>query len=254
MRFRWSQLVLGVVCMAMIANLQYGWTLFVNPIDDKYHWGRAAIQVAFTIFVSPKPGSFRSKAISSTDSARGRWCSCGGLLCGIAWVINSYAASLPCSISRRRSAASARARCTARASATRSSGFPIGADSRPGITAAGFGAGSALTVVPIAHMIKARATSRRSSISASGRACIVFYLSLAAVAPPAELLSGRSRPRSSSARREYAPMEVLRTPVFWVMYLMFVLVGGRRPRWRPRSSAPIAKDFGIARHPCRSSG
>src|ERR1700740_670413 len=50
-RHRWLQLLIGVVCMAMIANLQYGWTLFVNPLDQKYHWGRAAIQVAFTIFV-----------------------------------------------------------------------------------------------------------------------------------------------------------------------------------------------------------
>src|SRR5688500_20278649 len=48
---RWTQLVFGIICMVMIANLQYGWTLFVGPIDDKYHWGRAAIQVAFTIFV-----------------------------------------------------------------------------------------------------------------------------------------------------------------------------------------------------------
>ena len=48
---RWGQLVFGIICMVMIANLQYGWTLFVNPIDQKYHWGRAAIQVAFTIFV-----------------------------------------------------------------------------------------------------------------------------------------------------------------------------------------------------------
>src|SRR2546421_3167896 len=48
---RWGQLIFGIVCMVMIANLQYGWTLFVNPIDEKYHWGRAAIQVAFTIFV-----------------------------------------------------------------------------------------------------------------------------------------------------------------------------------------------------------
>ena len=47
---RWWQLVIGIVCMAMIANLQYGWTLFVPPIDDKYHWGKASIQVAFTIF------------------------------------------------------------------------------------------------------------------------------------------------------------------------------------------------------------
>jgi len=49
--FRWMQLVMGIVCMAMIANLQYGWTLFVDPIDAKYHWGRAAIQLAFTLFV-----------------------------------------------------------------------------------------------------------------------------------------------------------------------------------------------------------
>ena len=33
--FRWMQLVMGIVCMAMIANLQYGWTLFVDPIDAK---------------------------------------------------------------------------------------------------------------------------------------------------------------------------------------------------------------------------
>ena len=48
---RWGQLIFGIICMVMIANLQYGWTLFVNPIDQKYHWGRAAIQDAFTIFV-----------------------------------------------------------------------------------------------------------------------------------------------------------------------------------------------------------
>jgi OFA family oxalate/formate antiporter-like MFS transporter len=48
---RWLQLLMGIICMAMIANLQYGWTLFVNPIADKHGWSRAAIQIAFTIFV-----------------------------------------------------------------------------------------------------------------------------------------------------------------------------------------------------------
>ena len=42
-RNRWLQLVVGVICMVMIANLQYGWNLFVNPIDQAHHWGRAAI-------------------------------------------------------------------------------------------------------------------------------------------------------------------------------------------------------------------
>src|SRR5271156_6066218 len=49
---RWGQLVCGVLCMVMIANLQYGWTLFVSPIDQKYHWGTAAIQVAFSVFIA----------------------------------------------------------------------------------------------------------------------------------------------------------------------------------------------------------
>src|SRR2546427_1121963 len=48
---RWVQLVLGIVGMVAIANLQYGWTLFVDPIDSRFHWGKAAIQVAFTLFV-----------------------------------------------------------------------------------------------------------------------------------------------------------------------------------------------------------
>src|SRR5260370_28117838 len=47
----WVQLVAGVICMAMIANLQYGWTIFINPIDAKYHSGRVAIQLGLTLFV-----------------------------------------------------------------------------------------------------------------------------------------------------------------------------------------------------------
>ena len=48
---RWLQLVIGIVCMAMVANLQYGWTLFVQPIQEKHGWSLSAIQVAFTIFI-----------------------------------------------------------------------------------------------------------------------------------------------------------------------------------------------------------
>src|ERR1700752_4934133 len=91
---RWGQLIFGIVCMVMIANLQYGWTLFVNPIDQKYHWGRAAIQVAFTIFVLtetwlvPVEGwlvdRFGPKIVVLV----------GGILVAIAWVLNSMADTL----------------------------------------------------------------------------------------------------------------------------------------------------------------
>src|SRR6201987_4722213 len=92
---RWSQLIFGILCMVMIANLQYGWTLFVNPIDQKYHWGRASIQVAFTIFVLtetwlvPVEGwlvhRFGPKIVVLV----------GGVLVGVAWAINSMADTVP---------------------------------------------------------------------------------------------------------------------------------------------------------------
>src|SRR5215831_7082396 len=92
---RLLQLLVGIVCMVMIANLQYGWTLFVNPIDQKFPWGRPAIQVAFTIFVLtetwlvPVEGwlvdRFGPKIVALV----------GGVLVGIAWAINSIASELP---------------------------------------------------------------------------------------------------------------------------------------------------------------
>src|SRR6476646_12143112 len=48
---RWMQLIFGIVCMGLVANLQYAWTLFVSPIEAKNHWGLPAIQLSFSIFI-----------------------------------------------------------------------------------------------------------------------------------------------------------------------------------------------------------
>src|ERR1700709_2675041 len=88
---RWGQLIFGIICMVMIANLQYGWTLFVGPIDQKYHWGRAAIQVAFTIFVLTETWLVPLEGYL-IDKFGPRVMVCGsGVLVAIAWVINSVA-------------------------------------------------------------------------------------------------------------------------------------------------------------------
>src|SRR5919202_3013606 len=49
---RWSQLWLGVLCMVLIANLQYAWTLFVNPMHQARGWSFGEIQFAFSIFIA----------------------------------------------------------------------------------------------------------------------------------------------------------------------------------------------------------
>src|SRR5438067_3041687 len=92
---RWWQLSLGIVCMSMIANLQYGWTLFVNPIHDKHGWSLSAIQVAFTVFVLvetwlvPFEGYLVDKVGPQLVGVA------AGVLVALAWVINAMATSLP---------------------------------------------------------------------------------------------------------------------------------------------------------------
>ncbi|TLZ27616.1 MAG: MFS transporter, partial [Gammaproteobacteria bacterium] len=90
----WTQLVIGIICMVMIANLQYGWTLFVGPIGDKYHWSKAAIQVTFTIFVLLETWLVPAEGYL-VDRFGPKWIVViGGALCGVAWTINSFAESL----------------------------------------------------------------------------------------------------------------------------------------------------------------
>src|SRR5271170_7875492 len=90
----WVQLVIGVICMACVANLQYGWTLFVNPIDAKYHWGRAAIQVAFTVFVLVETWLIPVEGYL-VDRFGPRWVVIGGaVLVALSWAVNSTVSSL----------------------------------------------------------------------------------------------------------------------------------------------------------------
>src|SRR5256885_2414673 len=91
---RWGQLAMGIVCMSMIANLQYGWTLFVNPISDKFGWGRASIQVAFTIFVLAETWLVPLEGWLVDKYGPRPVMLAGGLMVGVSWAMNSVADSL----------------------------------------------------------------------------------------------------------------------------------------------------------------
>ena len=68
---RWLQLIIGIVCMVMIANLQYGWTLFVHPMNVAHGWAVADIQIAFSLFRRARNlADTDPRAGSSTASAR----------------------------------------------------------------------------------------------------------------------------------------------------------------------------------------
>ena len=51
MKSRWVQLAGSVVAMLMIANLQYSWTLFVQPMRAATGWKLSDVQWAFTLYI-----------------------------------------------------------------------------------------------------------------------------------------------------------------------------------------------------------
>ena len=250
--YRWMQLILGIVAMAMIANLQYGWTLFVNPISEKYGWSRAAIQVAFTIFVLtetwlvPIEGWFVDKFGPRPVVL------VGGLLCGLGWVLNSYASTLTMLyIAAAISGVGAGAvygTCVGNALKW----FPDRRGLAAGLTAAGFGAGSALTIIPISAMIKNSGYEAAFLYFGIGQGVIVLLVALFLSRAP-EHKSGASAAKVQQSRREYKPSEVMKKPVFWVMYAMFTMVaaGGLMAT---AQLGPIAKDFQIGDVPVSIMG
>src|SRR6204780_4079987 len=151
----WVQLVLGVICMASVANLQYGWTLFVNPIDAQYHWGRASIQVAFTIFVLIETWLVPIEGYLVDRFGPRPVVIGGGILVALAWMLNSVADSLALLYLGAAiggiGTGSVYGTCVGNALKW----FPGRRGLAAGITAAGFGAGAALTVTPISTMIAA---------------------------------------------------------------------------------------------------
>src|ERR1700710_325932 len=94
---RWTILTCAILCMVMIANLQYGWTLFVNPIAAKHGWSIAAIQLAFSIFIALETWLTPIEGwIVDQLGVRGSKIvvAFGGITVAIGWVINAYADTL----------------------------------------------------------------------------------------------------------------------------------------------------------------
>jgi MFS transporter, OFA family, oxalate/formate antiporter len=247
----WLQLTIGVICMACVANLQYGWTLFVNPIDDKYHWGRAAIQVAFTVFVLVETWLIPVEGYL-VDRFGPRWVVIGGaVLVAIAWVINSGASSLPMLYFAAAVGGIGTGCVYGTCVGNALKWFPGRRGLAAGITAAGFGAGAAITIGPIAAMIQSSGYERAFLVFGLIQGAIVFVMAWGMQVAPTSLLAAKVKADQTS--HGYTPAEVLRNPVFWVLYLMFVLVaaGGLT---MAASMSPIAKDFKIDKVPVELFG
>jgi OFA family oxalate/formate antiporter-like MFS transporter len=244
---RWWQVAIGVVCMSMIANLQYGWTLFVLPIHEKFGWSKAEIQIAFTIFVLVETWLLPFEGWIIDRIGPKRVCLAGGVMVGLSWYLNSLASSLPMfylsAVIGGIGAGSVYATCIGNALKW----FPDRRGLAVGLISAGFGAGSALTVVPIARMIEASGYQSAFFSFGLAQGAVIIVLSFFLVAPPLALLNA-GRSKVQSAQRQFRPIEVLSQPVFWLLYIIstVVLAGGLIA---VAQLGPIARDYHVDKIP-----
>jgi OFA family oxalate/formate antiporter-like MFS transporter len=245
---RWIQLVAGITCMVMIANLQYGWTLFVDPIDQKYNWGLAAIQVAFTIFVLTETWLVPIEGYLIDRFGPRIMISASGILVAVAWVINSIADSLFMLYVGAAVGGVGAGVIYGGAVGNALKWFPDRRGLAAGLTAAGFGAGSALTVIPIANMIQSSGYEAAFLWFGLGQGLVVTVVALLLRAPEAGEVAAPATAAVQQTRRDYTPAETLKSPPFWVMYVMFVMVGSGG-LMAVAQLAPIARDFNVDKIP-----
>jgi OFA family oxalate/formate antiporter-like MFS transporter len=222
--FRWLQLAMGIACMAMIANLQYGWTLFVDPIDQKYHWGRAAIQLAFTLFVVTETWLVPVEAWFVDKYGPRVVVMFGGVMIALAWVTNSYANSLvllyAAAIVSGIGAGAVYGTCVGNALKW----FPDRRGLAAGMTAAGFGAGAAITIAPIRAIIESHGYETAFLQFGVGQGLLVLVLAIFLRKPSQAMPVKKKQLNLPQTKLDYTPSQVLRSPIFWVMYLVFVMV------------------------------
>ncbi len=247
---RWVQLSLGVVCMALIANLQYGWTLFVDPIHAARGWTLAEIQWAFSIFIAtetwltPAAGAIADRLGPRTGPSL--TIAGGGLLVGAGWVIDAYAGSLALLYAGAAVSGTGAGAIYATCVGNAVKWFPDRRGLAVGLTAAGFGAGAALTVVPIRLTIDSAGYQQAFLWFGIGQGAILLLIAPVLRGPDRPIvLPGQANPHLRQSASSYTSLQMLRSPIFWLLYAMFLGVSASG-LMATAQLAPIAKDYGIS--------
>jgi OFA family oxalate/formate antiporter-like MFS transporter len=249
---RWFQLVASLVAMIMIANLQYAWTLFVEPLQTgNPSWKLSDIQFAFTLFilfqtwVQPLDGWLIDRL-----GPRG-FITAAGLLCGLGWAGLGYATSLPQLYVLYCIAGTGAAFVYSGAIGSALKWFKEQRGLAAGIMAAGFGGGTALFIPFIQAMIDD--SGYQSTFVATGllQGVVIAVAAQFLRHPPAAPAPAKTASTSAAAKaavadkKQFTTLEVLRSPRFYVMYIAFVLMatGGLLVT---ANAGPMARSWGFS--------
>jgi MFS transporter, OFA family, oxalate/formate antiporter len=253
---RWIILVASIVSMVAVANFQYGWTLFVLPLQKHLNQTAALISVTFTVFVLLETWLVPFEGWLVDKFGPRLLVMLGGVLAGLGWVGSGKAESLTALYLSYAVAGIGAGIVYGTAVGSALKWFPDHRGLAAGLTAAGFGAGSALTVAPLANMINPAGQPAGSGYQHTFivwgiiQGLLVVVAAIFLKAPPADWLpktwrsKGSEQVKTRQAAVSFTSAEMAATPHFWLMYVMMAMVatGGLMAT---AQLAPMARDFGV---------
>lgn len=247
---RWTILFFSVLSMVAVANLQYGWTLFVGPLQKHLGVDAALVQVTFTVFVLLETWLVPFEGWLVDKFGPRLLVMLGGVLAAIGWYGAGKADTLPALYLSYAIAGLGAGVVYGTAIGSALKWFPDHRGLAAGLTAAGFGAGSAFTVAPIANMIASQGYQAAFIKWGLIQGAVVVIAALFLKAPPVGWLpktwrlKGSEEVKVRQSQVDFKPGEMAATPHFWLMYGMMAMVatGGLMAT---AQLAPMAKDFGV---------
>lgn len=237
---RWVQLLLGLVCMMAISSPQYVWTLFTRPLGVALGAAPAAIQVTFSLlivlqtFFSPFQGwlvdRFGPRRLIAT----------GGLLTGFSWVLAAHAGSLTTLYLSYGVLGGLGTGIVYVGVVGQMVGwFPDRRGFAAGMVAAGYGFGAIATTFPIASSIASAGYQATLLQYGAVFGAVGFLAALGLKAPPAMTHDDHAGPGT-------ATMAMLKTPIFWLMFVMMTLMS-TSGLMVISQMANFATEFGVAK-------
>jgi OFA family oxalate/formate antiporter-like MFS transporter len=249
---RWIQFGSALVCMIMIANLQYAWTLFVGPLQKAHtDWSLTAIQFAFTLFIFLETWITPVEGWLIDRMGPRLFLSIGGLLVAIGWTGMGYAQNLTQLYVLYGVAGVGAAFVYSGSIATALKWFPDMRGTVSGFITAGFGAGAALFIPTIIAPLLARSGYQKAFFYTGifqGLLIILAAQVLHNPGPDFHVSPAAKKPVSARIRRnsqQFNSGQMMLTPHFWILYVAFVLtsVGGLMIT---AQASPVGKTLKIA--------
>ncbi len=243
---RWVQLAIMVASVVTLSNMQYGWTLFVNPMRNEAHWTTVGIQLAFSILIFLNTWLAPLEGWVADRYGPRFVVMLGGLAAGTSWVMNSRAHSLQALYVAAAIGGLGIGCVFATCMGAALKWFPDRRGFASGMIAAGYGLGAAITVIPTSRMILA--SGYRHTFFFFGLLQGVSIFCLAAFLIKPVVPDVRPAPTGKIRQgREFTPYQTVRTKVFWLIYLVYLMIGSGG-MIATAQLGPIARDFGVEKH------